>query len=65
MSFKKILKRKFLARQSGQSIVEYIVLFVILAAMGIAVFGGFSPDALRDKFGFNQAVSRAIAKINE
>ncbi|MFH1442003.1 MAG: hypothetical protein ABIH18_08200 [Candidatus Omnitrophota bacterium] len=58
MALKKIFKSR-----KGQSIVEYIVLFIVFAASIIVCMGGFTPEKLKIKTAFDNAVSNALAEI--
>jgi|YelNatPaOPRAMG01_1025707.scaffolds.fasta_scaffold49733_8 competence protein ComGC len=60
MNLKKNLKNK-----KAQTIVEYIIIFVVLAIGVVTVFGGFSPEKINIKTAFDQAINQAINKINE
>ncbi len=60
MSLKKISKSK-----KGQSIVEYIVLFIVFAVSIMAFLGGFTPEKLKIKTTFDNAVSSAIREIEK
>ncbi len=60
MSLEKILKS-----EKGQSIVEYIVLFIVFAVSIITLLGGFTPEKLKIKTVFDSAVSSAIKEIEK
>ena len=45
------MKRGYTARRSGQTLVEYILIVVIVAIAAIAIVGVFS-DRVRGMFGF-------------
>jgi hypothetical protein len=54
-----------LRRKRAQSVVEYIVIFTVLVAGIVLVFGGFNPDSgVNMKNVFDTAVNSAIANIN-
>lgn len=57
--------KKFLISKRSQAIVEYILIFVILAAGIVFVFGGWNPEKLGLVGVFNQAVDRAVNQINQ
>lgn len=59
MNLKKDLKSK-----RGQAVVEYIVSFIVLAVGIIIIFGGFNPENLGIKSGFEHALDNAINQIN-
>lgn len=59
--------KKNLGSPKAQAVFEYILLFIVLAAGAIIVFGGFNPDTLnlRNTFlGTHGVVGRAIRAIN-
>ena len=60
MNLKKNLKSKV-----GQAVVEYIVLFAILAASVLVVFGAFSPEGAGIRSKFDSSINAAIAHINQ
>lgn len=55
MSFKNNLKSK-----QAQSVVEYIVTFIVLITGVLVVFGSLSPDTIGVKSVFERAVINAI-----
>lgn len=57
--------KKNLKTIRAQSIVEYILVFTVIAAGIIVVLGGFMPENLRIKSAFDQAVNNAIGEINK
>ena len=64
MNLKKSLQTK--RSQIGQTIIEYSVLFVILAAVLLVVFGTFNPGRNHGLFGaFDNAVEGAVTLIKE
>jgi len=54
-------KRSFL---TAQTVVEYTVIFLVLAGMIIIVFGSFNPEQIRTRNIFNRTVNRAIHQLN-
>ncbi len=51
--------------KKAQVVVEYIVIFAVLVAGIVLVFGGFNPESgLNIKNVFDTAVNSAIANIN-
>ena len=60
MSFKNGLKS-----QKSQAVIEYSVIFLVLAAGILVVFGAFNPDNLGIRAVFDQAITRAINQINQ
>lgn len=70
MNFKKYLKSAENKQTTGQAIVEYIILFSVLAMGIIIIFGGFNPDNLKlaNNQGltrvFQQGIQGAINQIN-
>ncbi|OGX40609.1 MAG: hypothetical protein A2984_02715 [Omnitrophica WOR_2 bacterium RIFCSPLOWO2_01_FULL_41_12] len=57
--------KKNLKTRRAQSIVEYILVFTVIAAGIIVVLGGFMPENLTIKTAFDQAVNNAIGEINK
>ena len=57
--------KKYLKSESSQAVVEYILLFVILSAAILFVFGGVNPDQMGISGVFNHAVESAISQINQ
>ena len=57
--------KKNLKTRRAQSIVEYILVFTVIAAGIIVVLGGFMPENLTLKTAFDQAVNNAIGEINK
>jgi len=57
--------RKNLKNPKGQAVVEYIVIFIILAVGILIAFGSFSPDRIGIQSVFNKAVDNAIGEINK
>lgn len=55
--------KKILRSTEAQAIVEYILIFIVLAAGIILVFGGFGRINLTSTF--NSAVETAIQTIKE
>lgn len=65
--FKELLMRfkNNLKSNEAQSIVEYITIFIVLAAAILAVFGAFNPETIGIRTVFDDAVSRAITQIQK
>ncbi|MFA6349794.1 MAG: hypothetical protein WCY12_02555 [Candidatus Omnitrophota bacterium] len=57
--------KKNLRNPSGQVIVEYVLIFIVLVAGIIAVFLAFNPEHVTLKGTFNQAVTDSINAINQ
>lgn len=49
----------------AQTIVEYILIFVVLVVGILIVFGGFNPEKIGIINLFNQAVDEAIVEIQK
>lgn len=57
--------KKSLRSRKSQAIAEYLLLFVIVCAAVVAVFGCLNPEGLSIGLIFNQAIESAFTRINQ
>lgn len=56
--------KKHLKSLKAQAIVEYIVIFIILAIGIVVIFGAFNPEKVGIRSVFDQTITKAISRIN-